>query len=434
MKVLMFGWEFPPFNKGGLGTACYGLTRGLRNNNVDVTFVVPKAPRNVKGDYVNLLVADNFYTDSGDDFKIVSINSLLSAYMDDEKYSSTLTKVKTARKKEDVDDWSDDIYGGDLYSEVFRYAGKSRLVSAMEDHDIIHAHDWMAYPAGIEAHRVSGKPLVVHIHATEFDRTGGNCNPKVYDIERAGLHAADKVIAVSNLTKRRVVESYGVDPDKVFVVHNAVDFDTKKFNKSELKASDEDKVILFLGRITMQKGPEYFLQAAKKVIDYSPDSNVKFVFAGTGDMEGKMIELAAELGISDKVHFEGWVTGPDIDRLYSLADLYVMPSVSEPFGITPLEAMRNNTPVLISKQSGVSEVVNHAMKIDFWDVDEMAEKMLAVLHYTPLQSTLAENGSKEVKKFNWDEPAAKCIDVYEYVLGSENQEMDSGHVTAPLWD
>ena len=419
MKVLMFGWEFPPFNKGGLGTACYGLTRGLRNKGADVTFVVPKAPRGVKGEHVELLVADSFYLDPDCQIKYIEVDSLLLPYITTDQYRSKLHELKGSIKKNDDYEGSDDLYGKDLYSEVYRFAGKARLVSALEDHDIIHAHDWMTFPAAVEAQRVSGKPMVIHVHATEFDRTGGNgCNQQVYDIERMGMHAADKIMAVSNLTRERIITSYGVDPSKVEVVHNAVDFTDTKFAKADLKKDSDETMVLFLGRITMQKGPEYFLRAAKLVSEIAPDKKIKYVFAGTGDMEGQMINLAAELGISDKVKFAGWVTGPDIDKLYSMADLYVMPSVSEPFGITPLEAMRNNTPVLISKTSGVSEVIKHAMKIDFWDVEEMAEKMLAIANYSSLHSTLAENGFEEVHKFSWDEPAGKCINVYNSVLNN----------------
>lgn len=418
MKVLMFGWEFPPFNKGGLGTACYGLTRGLRHNNVDVTFVLPKAPKNAHSDHVNLLVADNFYLEDEQKIKFLEVDSFLLPYINSEQYISRLKEYKHKIKHNNSSEFDDDLYGKDLYAEVYRLAGKARLISALEDHDIIHAHDWMTYPAGIEAKRVSGKPLVVHVHATSFDRSGGNgIDQRVYDIEREGMHAADKVITVSKLTKQRVIESYGVDPSKVEVVHNAVDFNDNTFDKKALKVSKDEKVILFLGRITQQKGPQYFLEAAKKVLDYT-DKPVKFVFAGTGNMEGEMIHMAAQLGIADKVLFTGWVTGPDIDKLYSMADLYVMPSVSEPFGITPLEAMRNNTPCLISKQSGVSEVVHHVMKVDFWDVDEMTEKMLAVINYAPLHTALVENGNIEVHTFNWDEPAAKCVQVYTSVLQS----------------
>ncbi len=422
----MFGWEFPPFNKGGLGTACYGLTRGLRNNNIDVSFVVPKAPKNSSSEHVRLLVADTFYLDEEEaGMRYLEVDSLLVPYIDSEQYITRLKEHKGSIKKKGADEVDDDLYGGNLYAEVFRYGEKARLISALEDHDIIHAHDWMAYPAGIEAKRVSGKPLVVHVHATSFDRAGGaGIDQRIYDIERSGMHAADKVITVSALTRERVITSYGVDPSKVVVVHNAVDFNSNKFDKKTIKIDKDEKLILYLGRITAQKGPEFFLRAAKKLLDHSPDKRVKFVFAGTGDMEGKMISLAAELGISDKVLFTGWVTGPDIDRLYSMADLYVMPSVSEPFGITPLEAMRNNTPVLIPKQSGVSEVIDHAMKVDFWDVDEMTEKMMAIVNYGALQSTLAKHGAIEVHKFNWDEPAAKCVAVYNGVLGHQYQRFD----------
>ncbi len=318
-----------------------------------------------------------------------------------------------------------DPYGGNLYAEVLRYADKAKLIAAIEDFDVIHAHDWMTYSAGIEAKKMSGKPLVVHVHATEFDRSGGaGYNPFVYDIERRGMQEADEVITVSQLTKDRVVTSYGIPPEKVHVVHNAVDFDTVKFDKNEVKADADEKVVLFLGRVTLQKGPEYFLYSAKQVIDMMPDKNVKFIFAGSGDMQEEMIDLAAKLGISKHVLFTGWVKGPEIDKLYSMADLYVMPSVSEPFGITPLESMRNGTPVLISHQSGVAEVVNHALKVDFWDVEEMTNKIHSVLQYPALHKTLQQNGSEEVLTFNWDTPAEKCANIYG--LAISNHETNYG--------
>lgn len=417
MKVLMFGWEFPPYNKGGLGTACYGLTKGLNNKGVSVTFVLPKiagSPDN-QSSHVNLLFADDYYV-GNDKLKFLTVNSLLMPYISQEEYLYRHSTISGVIKKGGMSSTGDDLYGSNLYEEVYRYAQKAKLIAALEKFDVIHAHDWMTYQAGLEAKRVSGKPLVVHIHATEFDRTGGNgVNQYVYDIERAGLHGADKIIAVSNLTKNMVVEHYGIPPEKIEVVHNAVTFNNNTFNKNE--SSSSEKMVLFLGRITLQKGPDYFLYAAKKILDMVGNKmNVKFVFAGSGDMENQMIKKAAELGISNNVLFAGWVKGKELDRLYAMADLYVMPSVSEPFGITPLEAMRNNTPCLISKQSGVSEVVSHCLKVDFWDVDEMVNKIMGVLKYKPLYNCLKDNGAQEVKKFNWDIPAEKCVSVYNGVL------------------
>ena len=407
MKVLMFGWEFPPFSSGGLGTACQGLTKGLNNHDVKVTFVLPKAPIGAKTDYVKLLAAENIILDNID---IKEIETLLIPYISTETYSERYKKFIRLRERS-PGDFNSTIYGKNLYEEVQRYAKKAELVARYTDFDIIHAHDWMTYDAGINAKKVSGKPLVVHVHATEFDRTGGHPNQYVYDIERRGMHEADSIIAVSQFTKNKIVEHYGVHPDKVTVVHNAVEFNDNNFNGMEKEQSEKkEKTVLFLGRITLQKGPEYFLYAAKRVLEKDP--NVNFVVAGSGDMENFMINKAAELGISDKVLFSGFLRGDDIDRAYQMADVYVMPSISEPFGITPLEAMRNGTPTIISKQSGVSEVVKNSLKVDFWDVNQMANKIYSVLNYNSLKEEISDYGKEEAYTFSWDIPARKCLNIY----------------------
>jgi glycogen synthase len=406
MKVLMFGWEFPPFNSGGLGTACYGLTKGLSQKGVDVTFVIPKAPGNPKADHVNLLVADNL-----EKIKLKHIDSPLVAYITSKQYREIMRDALINQGKNE----SNALYGKNLFDEVYRYAQKARLIAENEDFDVIHAHDWLTFQAGMEAKKVSGKPLIVHVHATEFDRTGGNgLHQYVYEIEKQGMHAADLVLAVSQFTKNKIVEHYGVPPEKVRVVHNAVEFTNFNDNYSLKGIGKDNKVVLFLGRITLQKGPDYFLYAAKKVLEKNP--NARFIMAGSGDMEPFIINKAAEMGIADKFLFAGFLRGEDIDRAYSLADVYVMPSVSEPFGITPLEAMRNGTPVIISKQSGVSEVISHCLKVDFWDVNDIANKILAVLNYKELHGCMMENGSTEVKRFSWEHPAAKCLEAYKHVL------------------
>ena len=410
MKILMLGWEFPPFNSGGLGTACEGLTKGLCANDINVTFVLPKATPGDAPKHLKLIVANNVYLDS-DKLKFMEVNSLLVPYISSDEYNERI-KSKACLKEGDMSARADDIYGNNLYEEVYRYSEKLKLIAAFEDFDVIHAHDWMTYPAAIKAKAASKKPLVVHIHATEFDRTGGNVNQYIYDIEREGFHAADKIIAVSNFTKNKVVTQYGIDPDKVEVVHNGVEF-TNYCDTEHIK-KDNDKIVLFLGRITLQKGPEYFIYAAKRVLEIEP--NVKFIVAGSGDMEGFMIKEAARLGIGNKVLFTGFLRGADIDRAYKMADLYVMPSVSEPFGITPLEAMRNGTPCLISNNSGVSEVVNHCLRVDFWDIDQMSSKILACLKYDTMHKELTNNALREVSRFNWNEPAKKCIEVYKSVL------------------
>lgn len=386
----MFGWEFPPYSSGGLGTACYGLTKSLSKLNIGITLVLPYTTDGMEYDFVNIVPIH---------IKIRKINSILSPYLN----SQTYQKVKDNKHQPK-------IYGESLFDEVYRYSEEAKRIALEEDFDIIHCHDWMTFKAGINAKIVKNRPLVVHVHSTEFDRSGGNyINQYVYEIEKEGMQFADAVIAVSNFTKNKIIKHYGINPDKIYVVHNAVDFKGHDENE-KFEINKNNKVVLFLGRITLQKGPDYFLYAAKKVLDYDP--NVKFIIAGSGDMEAFIIEKSAELGISKNVLFAGFLQGNDVKRMYKMADLYVMPSVSEPFGITALEAMKNGTPVLISKQSGVSEVVQHCLTADFWNIDDISNNILAALRYKTLHQSLRENSTLEVKKFNWSVPAKKCIDIY----------------------
>ena len=417
MRVLMLGWEFPPFTSGGLGTACHGLTKSLCSQNVDVTFIVPKGEGDRAKTHVNLLVAEDLdRAQAGEEvsFRVKEISTLLKGYMNSEQYAKVWLEEERTRR-EAGEKPASQLYGKNLYEEVHRYANKARMLSQFEDFDVIHAHDWMTYPAAVQVKESTGKPLVVHIHATEFDRTSDNPNPAIYEIENTGFQSADMILAVSEWTRQKLIKHYGVDPSKVQVVHNAVEFtDDKACLPEEFPIKRKDKVVLFLGRLTIQKGPEHFLWAAKKVASVEP--NVKFVVAGSGDMESRMVDEAVRLGMSDKVIFTGFLRGPDIDRAYRMADLYVMPSISEPFGITPLESLRNGTPTLISKQSGVSEVLRNCLKVDFWDIDQMANKMVSVLRYPELMEELVSNGSTEVHSFSWDIPAQKCRLAYESVL------------------
>ncbi|MBI2650845.1 glycosyltransferase family 4 protein [Candidatus Woesearchaeota archaeon] len=390
MKVLMFGWEFPPVSSGGLGTACYGLTKGLSKKNVQVTLVLPEYPENMKAEFARII--------STSMISIKKISTVLSPYMNSRSY---LEKSKRAASK---------IYGDTLFDEVRRYAEAAKKIAADEDFDVIHCHDWMTFKAGINAKKIKKKPLIVHVHATEFDRTGGNgINPYVYSIEKDGMNSADSIIAVSNYTKQMIVEKYNISPEKISIVHNAIDFEQEKDSES-YGIKKNDKIVLFLGRLTLQKGPDYFIYAAKKVLEH--ESNVKFVIAGNGDMEHFIIEKVAELGIADKVLFAGFLQGIEVEKAYKMADVYVLSSVSEPFGITPLEAMSNNVPVIVSKNSGVSEVIRHCLLIDFWDINDISNKIISVLRYAPLRETLSENGFCEVKKFSWTDTAKKCIEVY----------------------
>ncbi len=399
----MFGWEFPPFKSGGLGTACYDLTKGMANLGYEVTFVMPFAPDKTAADFVKLRGA----AEEMAKIKIKRVNSILSPYQTSESYHEALSKTGSTGSAE--------IYGRNMHEEVERFALLAKKIALEEDFDIIHAHDWMTYQAGLNAREVSGKPLVVHIHATEFDRTRGSPNPVIRDMEFKGLNEADLVIANSNYTKKNVVKDHGINPDNIDVVHWGIDPDNPHYNINYRSAlSTNDKIVLFLGRLTVQKGPEYFVETAKKVSEHI--KNVKFVIAGSGDMMHHIIQKVADLGISDKVIFTGFLKGADVHRAFQMADLYVMPSTSEPFGLVALESLKNNTPIIISKQSGVSEVVNNALKVDCWDVDEMTNKIVSVLTYPELHQELKENSFREAQKFNLEEPAQKCIDCYNKTL------------------
>jgi len=424
----MLGWEFPPFISGGLGTACYGLTKAMSKLGLEITFVLPRAIRNESlSSHINLRTPADIKASQTEweiqkeikNIKFKTIDSPLKPYDTAETYSSEIEELIRSKQRMSgfVSEENNDVnghYSGDMYTEVHRYASAAVKLALQENFDVIHAHDWMTYSAGIAVAAVSGKPLVIHVHSTEFDRSGEHVNQMIYNFERAGMHAADKIIAVSYLTKNIIVSRYGISGDKVEVVYNGIEKNGNGLSLGRVELDNDEKIVLFLGRITMQKGPEYFLGAAKKVLEVM--DNVRFVMAGSGDMMKRTIELAAQLGIGSKVLFTGFLRGEDVRKVYERADLYVMPSVSEPFGIAPLEALNNDVPVLISKQSGVSEVLTHVLKADFWDVNEMANKIVAVLKYPPLQMTLREHGNYEVRKLKWEDAAEKCRQVYLQVV------------------
>ncbi len=492
MRVLMLGWEFPPFIAGGLGTACYGLTRALDRAGHEILFVLPRPVDRSLASHVKMFSPEGLAAGSPAARGVGGIVAGGQVVWDDEaepraggaggaggggarpfahtrfmgvpaSFSSPYpgfgkkrvvrtVKVGTAvgasgpggteyEFDTDGDELAEELaqvhgagasahdghgapgfgksgagagYRGDLFAEAERYA---RLVVALtrgETFDVVHAHDWLTFPAGQAAARVSGKPLVVHVHSTEFDRSGEHVNQRVYDIERRGMHSSMKVICVSELTKSICVRRYDMDPGRVEVIYNGIDSEGVQPRPGEMIRS-KDKIVLFLGRITMQKGPEYFIAAAKKVLEKVPEA--KFIIAGSGDMELRMIELAAELGIGHRVLFTGFLRGKDVDRAYQMADCYVMPSVSEPFGLAPLEAMRQDVPVIISKQSGVSEVLSHALKVDFWDTHDIANKIVAVLRHPPLGQTLREHGSFELRRLTWEGAATACGKVYSWLAG-----------------
>jgi len=427
MRVLMFGWEFPPHISGGLGTASYGLTKGMATlDDLEVIFVVPKAWGDEDQTVVRLIGANRvpvafrkiFYKGSKRPIEKIEISSKIVPYTDPEDFwkmvSSEVSEYSLYVQTNNIGrvDFSG-RYDCSLMDEIYKYSIVASVIAEENEFDIIHAHDWLAYPAGIAAMEVSGKPLVIHVHATDFDRSGSNVNPDVYRIEKSGMDAASKIITVSNLTRDIVINKYNIDPDKVETVYNAVE--PVDFSDDVIvKKGFDEKVVTFLGRITLQKGPEYFIEAAYKVSKVMP--NVRFVMAGSGDMMERMMRRAASLKITDRFHFTGFLKGKDVFTLLDMSDVYIMPSVSEPFGISPLEAMQSNVPVIISKQSGVSEILTHAVKTDFWDIDAMADAIYGILNYPALAKMFIKNGKEEVIRLKWDNSARHVKDIYDRVI------------------
>lgn len=427
MKVLMFGWEFPPHISGGLGTACYGLTKGLAKNDVEVLFVMPKASNDEDQTYTRIIdasaVAVDFtqphITSLYKNVSFIEVNSKLVPYVGINQYYQLVDQMRSGSLETQTSEGKRTFeftgkYTQNLMQEVEDYALVAAQIASEYDFDIIHAHDWLTYKAGVAARKISGKPLVVHVHATEYDRSGeDNINEIVYGMERYGMSEADAVCAVSNWTRNIVINKYHIDPKKVFPLHNAVEPVLKEVVR---KKYVEEKIVTFLGRVTFQKGPEYFIESAKIILDRDP--NVRFVLAGDGDLMHNAIERVAELGISDRFHFTGFLRGAEIDEMFGMSDVYVMPSISEPFGISPLEAMRAYVPVVISKQSGVSEVLTHAIKVDFWDVDAMADAIYGILRYPALATFLGEKGKDDVDNLRWEKVAARLKKIYNQLLNS----------------
>jgi len=427
MRVLMFGWEFPPHISGGLGTASYGLTKGMAAiDDMEVIFVVPKAWGDEDQSIVRLIGANKvpvaykqiYYKGTRRPIEKIEVFSKIVPYTDPDDYWKIVSSESSGQRliiqtnHKGMIDFSGK-YENNLLDEIYKYSVIASVIAEENEFDIIHAHDWLTYPAGIAAMEVSGKPLVIHVHATDFDRSGGNVNPEVYRIEKAGMDSAVKIITVSNLTRDIVINKYNIHPDKVETVYNAVEHLDFQGDLDVKKGFDE-KVVTFLGRITLQKGPEYFIEAAYKVLKMM--SNVRFVMAGSGDMMERMMRRAASLKITDRFHFTGFLRGKDVFTMLAFSDVYIMPSVSEPFGISPLEAMQSSVPVIISKQSGVAEILTHAVKTDFWDIDAMADAIYGILNYPALSTMFIRNGKEEVIRLKWDNSARHVKDIYERVI------------------
>ncbi len=419
----MFGWEFPPHISGGLGTACYGLTKGLTEfSDVEVTFVVPRAYGDEDQSNMQLIGANTIpvsrkkvqFEDVHKTIDYLEVESGLIPYVGPDEF----WRLRSEEKSEKVRFIETDEHGRlefsgrydrNLLEEIFKYSLIAEVIARDGQFDLIHAHDWLAYPAGIAAKKLSGKPLVIHVHATDFDRSGGSVNPQVYDIEKQGMDAADHIIAVSNLTRNIVINRYHIDPAKVTTVYNAVEPASAE-EKMRLKKGVDEKIVTFLGRITMQKGPEYFIEAAKLVLEKM--KNVRFVMAGSGDMMNAMVKRVAALRIADRFHFTGFLQGDDVFDMFRMSDVFVMPSVSEPFGIVPLEAMQSNVPVIISHQSGVSEILKYAVKIDYWDTHAMADAIYGLLNYPAVWNMFMKYGKEEVENLRWKNSAKNVRDIY----------------------
>ncbi len=414
MKVLMFGWEFPPVVSGGLGTACYGIARSLATLGHAVAFVMPRGGQEGSLPGVTVISAAKVLEEAtpasaGDRRPLPAAAPLfLGPY---------LRPRHPDAAHPDHAPWPADSYlavaegyGVDLFAEISRYAAAAEIIADRERGDVIHGHDWMSIPACIAARRITGRPFVLHIHSLEYDRSGEAVNKEIYARERFGMEAADRVIAVSHYTKEMIVNRYGIAREKIFVVHNAV---TAAEGRRIYRApgGGDEKCVLFLGRITYQKGPDYFVEAAARVLRELPE--VTFIMAGSGDMMTRMIEKVAALKIGRRFHFTGFLQGRQVEEAFARADLYVMPSVSEPFGLTPLEAMMYDVPVIISRQSGVAEVLRHALRVDFWDVDALADRMIAVLKYPPLAGEMVARARQELQNLCWDRAARKILAVYQ---------------------
>ena len=428
MKVLMFGWEFPPHIAGGLGTACEGIVKGLAHNGVETLFVMPSASGDEDQSATTIINASDVavmnVSETVDEFldkvKFEYVDSNIVPYVDPDEYFEAIEKMKKERRTETTVGFGQKFkfsgkYGANLMEEVARYAQVGGTIALQHEgeFDVIHSHDWLTYLAGIAAKELTGKPLVVHVHATSYDRGDEkHIDTRVLDIETRGMMAADRVVTVSDLTRNIVINKYGIDPSKVVTVHNAVDFSGRE--NLSVERGVKDKVVTFLGRITFQKRPEYFIEAAAKVLKRT--DNVRFVMAGSGDMMTRAIRQVARLGISDRFHFTGFLRGQEVQKMFALSDVYIMPSVSEPFGISPLEAMRSNVPSIISHQSGAAEVLKYALKVDFWDVDAMADDIYALLQYPALAEFATRQGFDEVNELKWNGATAKLKKVYESII------------------
>lgn len=440
MRIAMLGWEYPPHIVGGLGTACEGLSRALARHSVEILFVVPRLHGDENAGHMRLVdsigrsksPAAGCTSESGECERMtVRVPAALKPYMTAEAYIGFIEDLQRRRAEGTVDNMVDAEvsfsdaafrYGATIFDEVASYAERVAVLLAGEQYDVIHGHDWMTYPAAVALARRSGKPVVLHVHSIERDRSGEGANRQISEIERWGLSQADSIVAVSHYTKALLQREYQIPSEKIRVVHNGI-YSPQVREQYRLRRGISSRVVLFLGRITFQKGPDYFVEAAAKVVPHVPD--VLFVMAGMGDMLPRMVQRVRELGIERYFHFPGFVRGQEVEQMYSLADVYVMPSVSEPFGIAALEAISYDTPVIISRQSGVAEVLSHALKVDFWDIDRMADLIINALLHEEMRADMVSMAREELRRLHWDAAAAKTLEVYRAVgNGGRRTESD----------
>lgn len=393
MKALMYGWEFPPNINGGLGIACYEIVQALLRQNVRVHLILPQAQQLSSPTHLNKL-------------NIQFINALLQPYMNKEEYQTKKAEFSNPQ----LHSSAKRIYADDLFGEVLRYAHLAGQLAEQIQHDFIHAHDWLTIQAGMVAKQISKKPLLFHVHSLEIDRAGENANPTITKIEQLGLQTADKIIAVSEYTRQKIIHHYHISADKIIVAYNAIPSTfVQSFNQSV--GIKKNKSVLFLGRITYQKGPFYFIEAAQKILSLRQD--IRFIIAGDGDLLPSLKAYVTQHKLEPWIEFLGFIDRKQIPAVYQRSDMYVMPSVSEPFGLTCLEALTYNIPVLLSKQAGVAEVLPHVLKIDFWDIDAMAEKIMALIDYPALGLTSLQNSKRDLLKLNWDMTATKILEAYQ---------------------
>ena len=424
MRILMFGWEFPPFISGGLGTACYGMTRHLAESGEEVLFVLPKAQASMPREGYRVLSADEVNQRKKseafplpDSVTVITVETALHPYLNHKEYGRMIQRYQgnIPEGKSTVPSIMSlsGHYSHNLFEEVQRFAEVGWHLGHEAEYDVIHAHDWMTFPAAAAAKKRSGKPMIAHIHATEFDRTGDHPNEHIYQMEKNGMEQADRIVAVSHRTKQTLIERYQVAEDKIDVVHNAVSHD-KLVDPLKFRKGFKEKLVIFVGRITLQKGPEYFLRAAARVLKDHP--NYRFVMCGAGDMLSRMIEEAAALRIQHRFHFTGFLQGAAVDKLYSMADLFVMTSVSEPFGLTPFEAMRYDVPVIVSRQAGAAELLPHSVQVDFWDQQRLANMMIEFCENTRLHGQMIAAQKETLQKMSWHKVAEQLKTIYRKVI------------------